>query len=73
MIMQTKTAGYDQKANVKAERYVGILKRRATSHLIHDGMSLQFWYWAACQAAYLYRMQVLELPLPDDASTFGHR
>eukprot|EP00975_Prorocentrum_lima_P019423 4089747-Prorocentrum_lima.AAC.1 len=31
--MQTKTAGCDPKANGRAERYVGILKRRATSYL----------------------------------------
>eukprot|EP00975_Prorocentrum_lima_P051939 10877203-Prorocentrum_lima.AAC.1 len=53
--------------------YAGILKRRAISYLIHAGMSLKFWYWAACQSAYMFRMQVLELPLPDDAPTFGHR
>eukprot|EP00975_Prorocentrum_lima_P068774 12922512-Prorocentrum_lima.AAC.1 len=57
LIMQTKTAGYDPKANGKAERLVGILRRRATPYLIHPGISLTRWYWAACQAAYLYRMQ----------------
>eukprot|EP00975_Prorocentrum_lima_P058771 12326222-Prorocentrum_lima.AAC.1 len=49
------------------------LKRRATSYLIDAGMSLKFWYWAACQAAYLHRLQVLEMSLPDDAPKFGHR
>eukprot|EP00975_Prorocentrum_lima_P030169 6327798-Prorocentrum_lima.AAC.1 len=34
---------------------------------------LKFWCWAVCQAAHLYRMQVLEMPLSDDAPTFGHR
>eukprot|EP00975_Prorocentrum_lima_P034301 7207973-Prorocentrum_lima.AAC.1 len=37
LIMQTKTAGYDPKANGRAEIFVGILKRRATSYLIHAG------------------------------------
>eukprot|EP00975_Prorocentrum_lima_P069708 12927953-Prorocentrum_lima.AAC.1 len=69
--MQTKAAGYDPKANGRAERFVGILKRRATSYLIIAGMSLTFWYWAACQTAYLYRMQVLEMSLPVEAPTFG--
>eukprot|EP00975_Prorocentrum_lima_P050805 10645109-Prorocentrum_lima.AAC.1 len=67
------TAGYDPKANGRAERYVGILKRKATSCLIHAGMSLKCWYWAACQAAYLCRMQVLDMSLPEGAPTFGCR
>eukprot|EP00975_Prorocentrum_lima_P010443 2218886-Prorocentrum_lima.AAC.1 len=70
--MQTKTGGYDPKANGRAERYVGIVKRKATSYLIHAGMSLILClYWAAGQAAYLYRMQVLEMSLPpEDAPHF---
>eukprot|EP00975_Prorocentrum_lima_P069233 12925125-Prorocentrum_lima.AAC.1 len=70
--MQTKTGGYDPKANGRAERYIGILKRKATSYLIPAGVSLKLWYWAAWQAAYLCRMQALEMSLPDDAPTFGH-
>eukprot|EP00975_Prorocentrum_lima_P057792 12119391-Prorocentrum_lima.AAC.1 len=54
-IMLTKTAGYDPKANGHAERFVGTMKRRSTSYMIHAGMSLRLWYWAACQAAYMYR------------------
>eukprot|EP00975_Prorocentrum_lima_P042537 8937173-Prorocentrum_lima.AAC.1 len=42
LIMLTKTAGYDPKANGRVERYVGMLKRRATSYLMHAGMSLKF-------------------------------
>eukprot|EP00975_Prorocentrum_lima_P040051 8414223-Prorocentrum_lima.AAC.1 len=71
--MQTKTAGYDPKATGRAEIYIGILKRKATSFLIHAGVSLKFWYWAECQAAYLYSMQVLEMALPPNAATFGNR
>eukprot|EP00975_Prorocentrum_lima_P006989 1499666-Prorocentrum_lima.AAC.1 len=62
-----------QKANGRAERYIGMLKRKATSYLIHASVSLKFWYWAACQATYLYRRQVLEMTLPPDAPTFGNR
>eukprot|EP00975_Prorocentrum_lima_P025061 5263158-Prorocentrum_lima.AAC.1 len=53
LIMQTMTAGYYPEANVRAKRYVGILKRKATSYLIHACMSLKFWHWAACQSAYM--------------------
>eukprot|EP00975_Prorocentrum_lima_P071589 12938540-Prorocentrum_lima.AAC.1 len=49
--MQTKTAVYDPKAYGRAERFLGILKRRATSYLTNAGISLTIWYWAACQAA----------------------
>eukprot|EP00975_Prorocentrum_lima_P064911 12900316-Prorocentrum_lima.AAC.1 len=35
LIMQTKAGCYDPKANGRAERYTGILKRKATSYLIH--------------------------------------
>eukprot|EP00975_Prorocentrum_lima_P050982 10681569-Prorocentrum_lima.AAC.1 len=42
LIIQTKTAGYDPKANGRAERFVGILKRRATPYVIHVGIALKF-------------------------------
>eukprot|EP00975_Prorocentrum_lima_P052585 11020269-Prorocentrum_lima.AAC.1 len=72
--MQTETGGYDPMADGRAERYVGILMRKAISYLIHAGISLICClYWAACRAAYLYRMQVLDMLLPDDAPTFGNR
>ena len=72
LIFQTKTAGYDPRANGRAERFVGIIKRHATSYLIHARVSLRFWFWAACQAAYVYRCRVLNTNLPEDAPTFGH-
>eukprot|EP00974_Lingulodinium_polyedra_P123998 11188873-Lingulodinium_polyedra.AAC.1 len=48
---QTKTMGYDPRANGRAARFVGIMKQRATSYLIHAGFPLKFWYWAVKQAA----------------------
>ena len=72
-IAQTNTAGYDPKANGRAERYIGILKQQATSYLIHGEMQLTFWYWAVKQAAYMYRAKVLEVVMPTNAPTFGNR
>ena len=72
-IHTTTTGGYDPKANGRAERYVGLMKQRATSYLIHAGIPLKFWYWACTQAAYMYRATVLGLKLPSDAPTFGNR
>eukprot|EP00975_Prorocentrum_lima_P069114 12924340-Prorocentrum_lima.AAC.1 len=37
LILQTKTDRHDTKTHGRAERYVGILKRKATSYLIHAG------------------------------------
>ena len=41
-IWQTKTAGYDPKGNGRVERFVGILKHRATMFLLHSKMPLVF-------------------------------
>ena len=30
------------------------------------------WYWAAKQAAHVYRLNTLKVKLPEDAPTFGH-
>ena len=35
-IFPTTTGGYDPRANGRAERYVGLIKQRATSYLIHS-------------------------------------
>eukprot|EP00975_Prorocentrum_lima_P035985 7570815-Prorocentrum_lima.AAC.1 len=48
------------------------MKRRATSSIIHAGMSLKFWFWAACQAAYMYRVQALGIQMPEGVPTSGH-
>ena len=72
-IWQTSTAGYDPKGNGRVERFVGILKHRATIFLLHSKMPLAFWCWAMMQAAYEYRCRILDTPLPDTAPRFGDR
>ena len=72
-IFHTKTAGYDPQANGRAERFVGLIKRHATSYLVHAGFGLRFWYWAACQSAYLYKCRALNVKMPGNAPTFGNR
>ena len=44
-IMQTRTEGYDPHANGRAESFVGILKHRATGHLLANRHPVKFWYW----------------------------
>ena len=41
--------------------------------LLHSKMPLVFWFWAMMQAAYEYRCQILDTPLPDTAPRFGDR
>ena len=72
-ILQTTTAGNDPKANGLAERYVGIIKGRATAYLTHTELPLELWYWACMQASYVYRTKMLGAPLPLNAPTFGER
>ena len=42
LIRQTFTEGHDPRANGRAERYVGILKERATAYLVHAGLPMKF-------------------------------
>ena len=72
-IYQSGTGGYDPKSNGLAERFVGIIKQRAGNYMAHSNMSLSWWYWAAQQAAYVYRSCVLNAPIPANAPTFGNR
>ena len=72
-IVPARTSGCDPKSDGKSERYVGIIKPQATSYLLHSGMSLRFWHWAALQVADMYRVRALETKCPQDAPKFGHR
>ena len=66
-VYATSTSGYDPRANGRAERYVGVIKQKATSYLVHAKLPLTFWYWAVKQAAYMYRAKALGIELPSDA------
>ena len=71
-LYQTTTGGNDPQNNGLAERFVGIIKKRATSYLIHSKLSLDFWYWASLQAAMVYRLQKVSQQLPENTPTFGN-
>ena len=62
-IMQTKTEGYDPKANGRAESYVGLLKHKATEELLKNHLPINFWYWGMRQHAYLYRAKKTSITL----------
>ena len=72
-IMQTRTEGYDPQANGRAESFVGILKHRATGHLLANRHPVEFWYWPMRLEAYLYRCRVLGLAIPDNTPTYGEK
>eukprot|EP00974_Lingulodinium_polyedra_P049541 4762663-Lingulodinium_polyedra.AAC.1 len=65
--------GYDPRANGRADRFVGIIKQRATPYLIHSGFPLKFLYWAVKQAARVYRLGKLNIKLPEGVPACGHR
>ena len=71
--MQTRTEGYDPKANGRAEAYVGLLKHRATEELLNNHFPTTFWYWGMRQHAYLYRANKLQLALPKMRLSLGKR
>ena len=58
-------------ANGLAERFVGIIKGRVGSYLVHAKMSLKYWYWACMQAAAVIRLTGLNIRLTPGAPTFG--
>ena len=72
-LFQSGTGGYNPKSNGLAERFIGIIKHRASAYLSHAKLALTFWYWAAQQAAYVYRSHVLEAPMPKNCPTVGDR
>ena len=69
--MQTRTEGYDPKANGRAEAYAGILKHKATEALLKQKLQISLWCWAMRQESYLYMCQVLGLELPQSPYIWG--
>jgi hypothetical protein len=73
-IHKTSTDGHDPQGNGLAERFVGIIKQRTCGYLSHAGFGLRYWFWAAMQAAFVYRSAILGTNLTADGiPTFGHR
>ena len=70
-LYQTNTGGHDPQANGLAEKFIGMIKGRAGSYLVHSRMSLRNWYYACMQAAAVMRMKALDIHLSQGAPTFG--
>ena len=70
-IYQTHNGGHDPQANGLAERFIGIIKGRAGSYLVHAKMSMRHWYWACMQAAAVMRLKALDIKIAEGAPTFG--
>eukprot|EP00971_Amphidinium_carterae_P216958 4306905-Amphidinium_carterae.1 len=59
-IRQTTNSGHDPKANGLAERWVGLIKARATATLIHAKMGPDFWPFACRYVAMMHNARVME-------------
>eukprot|EP00971_Amphidinium_carterae_P088244 1745513-Amphidinium_carterae.1 len=61
-IRQTTNSGHDPKANGLAERWVGLIKARTTSTLIHTKLGPDFWPFACQYVAMCHNARVLNTP-----------
>eukprot|EP00971_Amphidinium_carterae_P090273 1787355-Amphidinium_carterae.1 len=59
-VRQTTNSGHDPKANGLAERWVGLIKARATATLIHSKMGPDFWPYACKYVAMMHNARVME-------------
>eukprot|EP00971_Amphidinium_carterae_P341064 6479682-Amphidinium_carterae.2 len=59
-IRQTTNSGHDPKANGLAERWVGLIKARATVTLIHAKLGPDFWPYACKYVAMMHNARVME-------------
>eukprot|EP00971_Amphidinium_carterae_P238939 4742985-Amphidinium_carterae.1 len=61
-VRQTTNSGHDPKANGLAERWVGLIKARTTSTLIHTKLGPDFWPFACQYVAMCHNARVLNTP-----------
>ena len=62
-IRQTTNSGYDPAANGIAERWVGIVKVRATALLAEHRLPPDYWAYACRWVAYIHNHRVLGIKL----------
>ena len=70
-IRQTTTSGYDPAANGIAERWVGIVKVRATALLAEHRLPPDYWAYACRWVAYIHNHRVLGIRLNASCPLFG--
>ena len=70
-IRQTTNSGYDPAANGIAERWVGIVKVRATALLAEHRLPPDYWAYACRWVAYIHNHRVLSIRLNASYPLFG--
>ena len=70
-VRQTVNSGYDPQANGLAERWIGIIKVRATALLADVRLPPDYWSYACRWVAYMHTHRVTEIPINKVLPHFG--
>ena len=70
-IRQTFTSGYDPAANGVAERWIDLVKIKATVLLAANHLSTAYWNYAVAWVTYAYNNKVLAIPSKKPLPEFG--
>ena len=70
-VRQTVNFGYDPQANGLAERWIGIVKVRATALLADVRLPPDYWSYACRWVAYVHTRRVTEIPINKALPHFG--
>ena len=70
-IKQTFTSGYDPAANGVAERWIDLVKIKATVLLAANHLSTAYWNYAVAWVTYAYNNKVLAIPKKKSLPEFG--
>ena len=70
-VRQTVNSGYDPQANGLAERWIGIVKVRATALLADVRLPPEYWSYACRWVAYMHTHRVTEIPINKTLPHFG--
>ena len=70
-VKQTFTSGYDPAANGVAERWIDLVKIKATVLLAANHLSTAYWNYAVAWVTYAYNNKVLSIPMKKSLPEFG--
>ena len=70
-VRQTVNSGYDPQGNGLAERWIGIVKVRATALLADVCLPPDYWSYACRWVAYIHTHSVTEIPISKTLPHFG--
>ena len=70
-VRQTMKSGYDPDGNGLAERWVGIIKVRATALLADVRLPPEYWSYACRWIAYVQTHRATDIPIDKNLPSFG--